>query len=81
MAMYQHELKDNIKDELMHNRQVINDMNDLTKVIIKIDNKLYEKVMEKKYNGENQRRAGFISEKPKGNFHKGGNRFGQEHVN
>ena len=56
-------------------------MNDLIKTVIEIDNKLYEKVMKKKYNEENQGRAGFISEKLKGNFHKEGNRFSQGHAN
>ena len=43
--MYCHELKNNIKNELMHDEHVINNLNKLIKAAIKIDNKLYERVM------------------------------------
>ena len=79
--MYWYELKDNIKDELMHNRWVINDMNDLIKTVIEIDNKLYEKVIKKKYNGENWERAEFTFNRLNENFCKEGNRFDNEHMN
>ena len=81
MMMYWCELKDNIKDELMCDRQIISDMNDLIKIIIKIDNKLYKKIMKKKYDGENQRRAEFIFHRINENFHKEGNRFDNRHAN
>ena len=45
MTMYCHELKDNIKNELMCDRHVIDSLNKLTKAAIEIDNKLYERVM------------------------------------
>ena len=45
MTMYHHELKDNVKDELMHDEYMINNLNEFMKAAIKIDNKLYEKVM------------------------------------
>ena len=65
----------------MHDRQIINDMNDLIKIIIEIDNKLYKRVMKKKYNEENQRRAEFISDRINENFCKEGNRFDNRHTN
>ena len=43
--MYHHELKNNIKNELMCNRHVINNLNEFIKIAIKINNKLYKKVM------------------------------------
>ena len=81
MMMYWHRLKDNIKDELMCDKWIISNMNDLTKAVIKIDNKLYKRIMEKKYNEENQRRAEFTSDKTNRNFYKEGNRFDNRHVN
>ena len=65
----------------MHDRWIINDMNDLIKTVIKIDNKLYKRVMKKKYDEENQGRAGFISDRLNRNFCKEGNRFDNRHVN
>ena len=79
--MYWCRLKDNIKDELMHDRWVISDMNDLTKIIIEIDNRLYERVMKKKYDEENQERTEFTSDRLNENFCKEGNRFDNEHAN
>ena len=45
MMMYCCELKNNVKNELMHDEHMINNLNELMKAAIKIDNKLYEKVM------------------------------------
>ena len=45
MMMYHYELKDNIKNELMCDRCMINNLNKLIKAAIEIDNKLYKKVM------------------------------------
>ena len=45
MTMYCHELKNNIKDKLMHDRHMIDSLNELIKAAIKIDNKLYKRVM------------------------------------
>ena len=56
-------------------------MNDLIKTVIEIDNRLYERVMEKKYNEENQERTEFTSDKLNRNFCKEGNRFNNKHVN
>ena len=45
MTMYHHKLKNNIKDELMHDEHMIDNLNEFTKAAIEIDNKLYERVM------------------------------------
>ena len=45
MMMYCHELKDNVKNEFMHDEHVIDSLNEFTKVAIEIDNKLYKRVM------------------------------------
>ena len=43
--MYCHKLKDNVKNEFMYDKYVINNLNKLMKAAIEIDNKLYEKVI------------------------------------
>ena len=43
--MYHCKLKDNVKDEFMCDKCVINSLNEFIKAAIKIDNKLYERVM------------------------------------
>ena len=45
MTMYHYKLKDNIKDELMHDRYMINNLNKFIKAAIKINNKLYKRAM------------------------------------
>ena len=65
----------------MHDRQIINDMNDFIKTVIEIDNKLYKRIMKKKYDEENQKRAEFTFNKINENFCKESNRFDNEHVN
>ena len=53
MIMYYYELKNNIKNEFMHDKHMINSLNKLTKTAIKINNKLYKQIMKKKYNEKN----------------------------
>ena len=53
MIMYCHELKNNIKNELMCDKHVIDSLNEFIKTVIKINNKLYKRVMKQKYNEEN----------------------------
>ena len=65
----------------MCDEQIISNMNDFIKIIIEIDNKLYKKVMKKKYNEENQKKAELIFNKLNRNFHKKGNRFDNRHMN
>ena len=45
MIIYCCELKNNIKNKLMCNKCVINNLNKFIKTVIKINNKLYKKVM------------------------------------
>ena len=51
--MYRRGLKDHVKDELtrLSNACDINDLSDLIKEAIKIDNSWYDRAMEKKYDG------------------------------
>jgi hypothetical protein len=48
MRMYKQGLKPNVRAELMRTRTLINDIEDLKKEVICLDNKLYELTLEKR---------------------------------
>ncbi len=48
--MFRQNLKNNLKNEIMRNNKFISDIFDLIKVIINFDNKLYKRVVKKRYN-------------------------------
>ncbi len=48
--MFRQDFKNNLKNEIMYNNKFVNDMFDFIEVIIGFDDKLYEKVMKKRYN-------------------------------
>ena len=69
--MYYNGLKDNVKDELMRTKNLdISSLDDLIEAAIVIDDKLYERAMEKRHSGSNRGRAGF----PAHSWTGGGNR-------
>jgi len=47
--MFRRDFKDNLKNEIMRDDKFINDMFDLIEVVIDFDDKLYERVMKKRY--------------------------------
>ena len=47
--MFRRGLKDNVKDELIRDRRRIDSLEWLIKAVINIDDKLYERVMEKRF--------------------------------
>ncbi len=47
--MFRQNLKNNLKNEIMCNEKRISDMFDLIKVVIDFNNKLYKKVIKKRY--------------------------------
>jgi len=49
MTMFRRDLKNNLKNKIMRDGRSISDMFDLIKVVIDFDDKLYEKVMKKRY--------------------------------
>ncbi|KAM0711445.1 hypothetical protein Q7P35_002185 [Cladosporium inversicolor] len=49
MTMFRRGLKENVKDELMRNSGIIDSLDVLIRTAIDIDNKLYERAMEKKH--------------------------------
>ncbi len=48
--MFRRNLKNNLKDEIMRNDKFINDIFDFIEVVIDFDNKLYKRVIKKRYN-------------------------------
>ena len=48
--MFRRNLKNNLKNEIMRNEKRISNMFDLIKVVINFDDKLYKRVMKKRYN-------------------------------
>ena len=53
--MFYKRLKNNVKDELIRNGRRIGSLEELIKAVIDIDNKLYERVIEKRYNNPRSR--------------------------
>jgi len=48
--MFRREFKNNLKNEIMRDNKFISDMFDLIEVVIDFDDKLYERVIKKRYN-------------------------------
>ncbi len=47
--MFRQDFKNNLKNEIMRDEKILNDMFDLIKVIIDFDDKLYKKAIKKRY--------------------------------
>ena len=72
MAMYKRGLKDNVKDELMRWGGDIDSLRSLMEAAIELDDKLYERAMEKRYS--DPRRSADTFTGPAG-YRRGGPRF------
>ena len=48
--MFRRNLKNNLKNEIMCDDKFISDIFDLIEIVIDFDNKLYKRVMKKRYN-------------------------------
>ncbi len=48
--MFRRDFKNNLKNEIMRDDKFINDMFDLIEVVIDFDDKLYKRIMKKRYN-------------------------------
>jgi len=58
--MFRRDFKDNLKNEIMRDDKFISDMFDLIEVAINLDDKLYEKVMKKRYDQSRERAKTFF---------------------
>ena len=61
MTMFWRELKDNIKDGIMHDERNYESFAKFIEIVINFNNKLYERVIKKRYN-QFKKRAEFIYE-------------------
>jgi len=48
--MFRRDFKNNLKNEIMRDKKTLSDMFNLIEVIINFNDKLYEKVIKKRYN-------------------------------
>ncbi len=48
--MFRRNFKNNLKNEIMRNERIFNDIFNLIEVVINFDDKLYKKTMKKRYN-------------------------------
>ncbi len=48
--MFRQDLKNNLKNKIIYNNRSISDIFDLIEIAIDFDNKLYKRVIEKRYN-------------------------------
>ncbi len=55
MTMFRQDLKNNLKDEIIRDDKLINDMFNLIEVVIDFDDKLYERAMKKRYDQFHER--------------------------
>jgi len=60
MTMFRRDLKNNLKDELMRDDKSISDMFDLVMIAIDLDDKLYKRVMKKRYDQLRERTGTFF---------------------
>ena len=61
ITMYYRGLKDNVKDELMFYGGDTSNLDDMIKAAIEVDDKLYERSMEKRHSGMYRGRTGYAS--------------------
>ncbi len=47
--MFRRNLKNNLKNEIMRDEKILNDMFDFIEVVIDLDDKLYKKAIKKRY--------------------------------
>ncbi len=50
MTMFRRNLKNNLKNKIMRDNKFINDIFNLIEVVIDFNDKLYERIMKKRYN-------------------------------
>ena len=75
-TMYRRGLKEQVKDELMRDEKAYETLDELIEIFIDLDDKLYERAMEKKYDEEPRRRTETYSGRLPSSYH-GGSSFGK----
>jgi hypothetical protein len=75
MTMYRRGLKENVKDELMRTGEKIEDLDDLIRATIEIDDNLYERSMERRHDVAPRGKSGYVPYRSNNNFK--GKKFGR----
>ena len=73
MTMYRRSLKENVKDELIRAGMKIESLDDLIRATIEIDDNLYERAIEKRYDVAPRGKSGYVLYRSN---NKGRNNFG-----
>ena len=66
--MYRRSLKENVKDELMRAGMKIEDLDDLIRASIEIDDNLYERAMERRHDVAPRGKSGHVPYRSNNNF-------------
>ena len=82
--MYKRELKEQVKNEFIRDERVYETLDEFIEIFIDFDDKLYERVMKKKYDGEPRGRIEIYSGRLSSSYFEGSNfdrrRHADEHV-
>ena len=79
-TMYRRELKKQVKNELMRDERAYETLDEFIEIFIDLDDKLYERVMKKKYDEELKGRAGTYSGRLSSSYFEGSSFDRRRHV-
>jgi hypothetical protein len=68
MTMYRRGLKENVKDELMRTGQKIENLDELIRATIEIDDNLYERAMERRHDVAPRGKSGYVPYRSNNNY-------------
>jgi hypothetical protein len=68
MTMYRRSLKENVKDELMRTGQKIENLDELIRVTIEIDDNLYERAIERRHNVAPRSKSSYVPYRSNNHF-------------
>ena len=78
--MYRRELKEQVKNELMRDERAYETLDELIEIFINLDDRLYERAMEKRYDGESRERAEIYSRRLTSSYSRGSSFERRRHV-
>jgi hypothetical protein len=68
MTMYRRSLKENVKDELIRTGQKIENLDELIRATIEIDDNLYERAIERRYNVTPRSKSSYVPYRSNNNY-------------
>ena len=78
--MYRRELKEQVKDELMRDERAYETLDELIEIFIDLDDRLYERVMKKRYDEKSKGRTEIYSERLTSSYSRGSSFERRRHV-